>query len=136
MARFGGPARALLGADHRVFGPIPGPPPIRGKWHRRGPEPRRSGWFNSRDIASGDGTFIIRGGPGGQLLGPTGGSAFGATNEGGVEGGQLLRPRMRGVPLGGWGVVLRSQERTRHLGPRRSAGEISGRRMACPFPPV
>jgi hypothetical protein len=26
MARFGGPARALLGADHRVFGPIPGPP--------------------------------------------------------------------------------------------------------------
>jgi hypothetical protein len=35
-----------------------------------------------------------------------------------VQGGQLLPPRMRGVPLGGWGVVLRSQERTRHLGPR------------------
>jgi hypothetical protein len=40
----------------------------------------RSGWFNSRDIASGDGTFIIRGG----------------------RGGQLLPPRMRGG--GGWGV--------------------------------
>ena len=37
-------------------------------------------WFNSCDIASEDGTFIIRGGV-------QGGSAFGATNEGGVPWG-------------------------------------------------